>query len=182
MATRRWATSCARCCCSRSSWSWSAGSAVGSAPTPSWSRSPSTTSRSRRRRPTGRRTGRWRPPSSRTGGARPRPTWDPGTEHWHLGILTGDDAYVGVEQATGLDEDELLATYAEDAQPGGQVEVGSRRWQLYTDEGDDRTTLVRSDAGVAVLVTGSIPQDELATFVESLEPTGAGFRCPTCSR
>ena len=109
-------------------------------------------------------------------------TWDPGTEHWHLGILTGDDAYVGVEQATGLDEDELLATYAEDAQPGGQVEVGSRRWQLYTDEADNRTTLVRSDAGVAVLVTGSIPQDELATFVESLEPTGAGFRCPTCSR
>jgi len=110
-------------------------------------------------------------------------TWDPGTEHWHLGLLTDDDVYVGVEQATGLDEDDLLATYAEDATPAGQVELASRRWRLFTDEADDRTTLVRSDAGVAVLVTGGVGQDELAAFVESLEPAGgAGFRCPTCSR
>ncbi len=109
-------------------------------------------------------------------------TWDPGTEHWHLGLLTDDDDYVGVEQATGLGEDDLLATYAENADPAGQVELAGRPWRLFTDDTNDRTTLARSDAGVAVLVTGGVAQDELAAFVESLEPAGsAGFRCPTCS-
>ena len=117
------------------------------------------------------------PPELPDGWRATQATWDRGTEHWHLGLLTGADEYVGVEQATGLDADDLLATYADGADPAGQVELASRRWRLFTDDAAGRTTLVRSDAGVALLVTGSIAQDELAGFVETLEPVGgAGAR------
>ncbi len=98
--------------------------------------------------------------------------WDPVDELWHLGILTPDDSSVALAQSSGRDEASLLETYAPEAEPAGQTGIDGQRWRLFTQPDDDRVTLTRTDTGVALLVTGTVPEDDLTTFVSSLTPAG----------
>ncbi len=99
-----------------------------------------------------------------------RATWDPLTQRWHLGVLTADDASVGVEQSASADPDDLVAAYAPDASVAGAVQIAGRQWRLFTDAEADRTTLVRRGGGAAVLVTGSVSRDEVTAFAAGLVP------------
>lgn len=89
-------------------------------------------------------------------------------ERWHLGLLTDDDRYVGIEQA-----DDSVRTMVErhvDVQTkrGDPVEVDGASWATYTDDGGD-LALVRRDAGTTSLVVGhEVPRAELVAFVASL--------------
>ena len=86
---------------------------------------------------------------------------------WHLGVLTDQDKYVGIEQAVGT-VDDLVESYAAGSEPVGTIEIGEGTWQLLRD--GDETTLVRDDGASATLVTGDAPQADVELMVELLEP------------
>ena len=105
----------------------------------------------------------WKATSARFAGG-PEPTW-------HLGVLTAQGDYLGVEEArstlTGL-----VTTYVdENAEPGRDVVVGSQTWRTWTDPGGDyalgRTTGSGSSA-VSTLVVGTAPAATVRSFVATL--------------
>lgn len=105
---------------------------------------------------------------------------DDGDEQsWHLGLLTADQRYIGVEQA-----ERTVAAMVEDfvdvdARQGGEVEVRGETWTAWSDPGRDPgadpstepegdLALVREDEGVTALVVGTVSQDALSDFVATL--------------
>ena len=100
-------------------------------------------------------------------------------QSWHLGLLTDEERYVGVEQA----ERPLAAMVAdfvdEEAREGSTLEVAGATWTAWTDPGRDPAAdpstapegdlaLVRQDGGASTVVVGTVSQDELVDVVASL--------------
>lgn len=103
------------------------------------------------------------PEGWRATSARFRP--EPGS--WHLGVLTDQQRYVGLEQARTSVSD-LVETYVDaEAVPGGPVEVGGRTWRTWTDEGGD-VALTREQGGVATLVVSSLGRETVVDYVRRL--------------
>ena len=100
--------------------------------------------------------------------------WNPAGQHWHLGLLTEDDDYVGVEQMRAVTMDELVDTYLEGGDPDGQVLVGGVPWRVYVHADNDRTALLSADGGVATMVLGSQSRAQLGSFAAALEPARGG--------
>jgi hypothetical protein len=96
---------------------------------------------------------------------------------WHLGVLTSDEEYVGLEQAT-VDVDTLVGEAAEGTEPVGSVQIDGTDWQLRRDESRGETTLVRRSGGVTTLVTGSASQDTLEDYLRSLRGDGQPAATP----
>lgn len=91
----------------------------------------------------------------------------PEPTRWHLGILTDEDRYVGLEQSRGS-VDNMVETYVDrDAVRGKQVQVAGEEWRTWTDGRGD-TALTRVEGGVTTLVVGTPELEELVDFVESL--------------
>jgi hypothetical protein len=89
-------------------------------------------------------------------------------ERWHLGLLTDEGRYVGVEQASATEENLVEDHVDEDAVRGEPVTVAGERWQTWTDEGGD-LALVRGGDEVTTLVVGhEVPLEELVEFTASL--------------
>ncbi len=96
--------------------------------------------------------------------------YTPGEEwSWHLGVVTSDEQYVGLEQST-VDVDTLVDEAAEGTEPVAPVQIDGTDWQLRRDESRGETTLVRRSGGVTTLVTGSASQDTLESYVQRLRP------------
>ena len=90
-----------------------------------------------------------------------------GDQRWHLGMLTGTDGYVGLEQA-GRSVSSMVEQYVDpEAARGGTVEIGGSAWQTFTDSGGD-TALVRRQGDITTLVVGTVDRDVLVDFVKSL--------------
>jgi len=88
-------------------------------------------------------------------------------QSWHLGVLTDDDHYVGIEQKRA-DEASMVAEFVdEDAVAGGEVTVAGATWRAYSDAGGDQA-LVRREGGLTTLVVGTISHDELVAYVGTL--------------
>ena len=92
----------------------------------------------------------------------------PGEEQaWHLGCLTDERHYVGLEQedrpVSGMVEDYV----DEDAVQGDDVEVAGQTWETWSDAGED-LALVNDSGGVTTLVVGRVPQETLEAFVATL--------------
>lgn len=86
---------------------------------------------------------------------------------WHLGLLTDQDRYVGLEQARRSAE-KMIETYVDpEAVRGREVEVDGEPWRTWTDGVGD-TALVRVEDGVTTLVVGTPELDVLIDFVETL--------------
>lgn len=95
--------------------------------------------------------------------------YTPGNEWaWHLGVVTADEEYVGLEQAR-IDPDSLIEIAAEGTEATGTTEIDGVVWQVRTDESRGETTLVRQQQGVTTLVTGSASQETLEDYVRSLQ-------------
>ncbi len=93
----------------------------------------------------------------------------PGTnDRWHLGLLTDQDRYVGLEQSDDS-VGSMVKTYVDpDAAEGAPARVGGEPWSTYSDPGGD-LALVRRQDGVTTLVVGhEVPQDDLVAFTASL--------------
>jgi Protein of unknown function (DUF4245) len=91
---------------------------------------------------------------------------------WHLGILTGETRYIGVEEARTSIQDLLDEHVDESAQRGQDVTIGEERWQTWTDSGGDyavaRVLEGPKGAQESVLVVGSAPPPLVRQLAGSL--------------
>jgi hypothetical protein len=88
-------------------------------------------------------------------------------QSWHLGVLTDDNHYIGIEQGRDA-EAAMVEDYVDaEAEAGGEVTVAGDTWHAYSDHGGDHA-LVRRDRGLTTLVVGTVSQDELISYVETL--------------
>ena len=89
-------------------------------------------------------------------------------QHWHLGVLTADDRYVGLEQGQASPSSMLEKYVDANAQRGAPVTVEGRPWSTYTDAGGD-LALVRRDGGATTLVVGhDVPKATLVSYTAGL--------------
>ena len=86
---------------------------------------------------------------------------------WHLGFVTPENGYAGVEQsdaeAAGFIGDTLKG-----AQPHELVTIGGQTWQVYGAGSNGFRSLVNTGSGSTVIVTGSASDAELRTLAGSL--------------
>jgi hypothetical protein len=87
-------------------------------------------------------------------------------EHWHLGMLTAQKQYVGVEQEDRSVEDMVHEYVDENAAQGKDVRIDGRTWQSWFDDEDQALVLEQKD--VTTLVVGTLDQKTVADFVTTL--------------
>lgn len=85
---------------------------------------------------------------------------------WHLGVLTPDNKYVGLEQAP-LKPTTIIADFAPKSRAAGTIQIHGQSWQMRTEPDGDRI-YVRKVGSTSVLVIGSAQRDELERYVASL--------------
>lgn len=89
-------------------------------------------------------------------------------DRWHLGLLTDEDRYVGLEQADASAES-LVETHVDDAAVRGEpVEIDGERWTTWTDEGGDLALVRRAGETTTLVVGHRVPQETLVAFIQSL--------------
>jgi hypothetical protein len=86
---------------------------------------------------------------------------------WHLGQVTGDGAYVQLEQSATTDPDFVGDQVGASA---GTSVVGGVTWQRY-EEPPNRALVTVSSAGVTTIVSGTAPWDVLEAYAASLRPS-----------
>lgn len=87
--------------------------------------------------------------------------------HWHLGQLTGQDRYVGLEQGDAPVRS-MLTTYVDpDPAPGKAVTIRGTTWAAWSDSGGDQA-LVHRQGKTTTLVVGTVPQSVLVGYVDTL--------------
>jgi hypothetical protein len=90
-------------------------------------------------------------------------------ERWHLGVLTDEDRYVGLEQSAEPPAAMVEEHVDPEARRGDPVDIDGAQWSTWTDEGGD-LALVREQPGTTTLVVGhEVPAEELEAFAASLE-------------
>ena len=87
---------------------------------------------------------------------------------WHLGVLTDDEKYVGLEQADRSVGDMVATFVGEETEVGGEVDVDGTTWQVFRDTADDDVALVTEDAQVVTVVVGSVDEETLTSYAASL--------------
>ena len=87
---------------------------------------------------------------------------------WHLGVLTDEEKYVGLEQADRSVGDMVAEFVGEETEDAGEVDLDGRTWSLYRDTGDDDLALVTEDDDVVTVVVGSVEEDTLSSYARSL--------------
>lgn len=93
--------------------------------------------------------------------------WTPDERSWHLGVLTDEERYVGLEQADELVKTMVREHVDEDAVQGEDVVVDGATWQWWTDEDGD-TALVREDEDVTTLVVSPAGLGVIEEFLATL--------------
>lgn len=88
--------------------------------------------------------------------------------HWHLGLLTDQDRYVGLEQADSSAKSMVQTHVDEAAAPGESVEVAGVEWSTWTDDEGD-LALVRETPDTTTVVVGhEVSEPVLVDFAASL--------------
>lgn len=103
--------------------------------------------------------------------------YSPGPQaHWHLGVLTADDEYVGLEQVVD-DVDDAAMSFAPDTAAAGSITIAGQVWQRRTDSARNETALVRQADDMSIVVIGTVGLDVLVSYVESLRSaeSSSGF-------
>lgn len=90
---------------------------------------------------------------------------------WHVGVVTVDEDYIGMEQARASSAD-TLRRFAKGSRADGTVRVGGDLWSRRT-EADGDTVYVRRAGSTTLLVIGSAPRQQLERYLSSLESTGS---------
>ena len=85
---------------------------------------------------------------------------------WHLGVVTDDDDYVGLEQVEA-DPARAVERFANGSRSFGDAEVGGETWSLHTGPRDD-LTFVRRGGGSTIVVTGTAPRHVMESYISSL--------------
>jgi Protein of unknown function (DUF4245) len=87
-------------------------------------------------------------------------------ESWHLGVVTSDDDYVGLEQVEA-DPRRAVERFANGSRSSGDTVVGGETWSLHTGPRDN-LTYVRRDGTMTIVVTGTAPRHEMEAYISSL--------------
>ena len=94
-----------------------------------------------------------------------------GAIEWYVGMVTPSDQFASIAQSDvkgGAALRKYVADRTEGAVESGTSTVAGTPWRRFV-SGDEKTrSLVRSDNGVTIVVTGTTGWDELTTFVGSL--------------
>lgn len=85
---------------------------------------------------------------------------------WHLGVLTGDDDYIGLEQVK-VSVDRAVDRFAEGSKPASTEQIDGEPWTVRTGP-DDRLTYVRREGGLTTLVNGTASRTVMEDYVASL--------------
>ncbi len=88
-------------------------------------------------------------------------------QEWHLGMLTDEDRYVGLEQSNRTVDDMVEDFVDEKAEQGDDVTIAGESWESWTDAGDD-LALVRESDDVTTLVVGRVSQETLEELIATL--------------
>lgn len=120
----------------------------------------------------------WAPPALPTGWKATSASYTGGrSPAWHLGLLTDDGDYVGVEQSRDSPSALVTEFVDADAERGADVTIDGRTWQTWRDSGGDYAVVRELDGAAreSLLVVGSAPEGvvrDLATRLRSA-PGGA---------
>lgn len=85
---------------------------------------------------------------------------------WHLGVVTDDEEYVGLEQSK-VAAKQLIDVYAKGSKAAGTATIDGETWVLRKGPDGD-VTFIRSESGLTTLVTGEAPRAEVEAYVSSL--------------
>ncbi|WP_165570456.1 DUF4245 domain-containing protein [Aeromicrobium sp. IC_218] len=89
---------------------------------------------------------------------------------WHLGVLTADDEYIGLEQFK-RSEAQLVREFADGAEDAGTVDIDGRTWRVLKGA-ENPVVLVTTIDDTAVLVTATAPRAQVEDYVATLRPAG----------
>lgn len=87
---------------------------------------------------------------------------------WHLGVITDQRKYVGLEQSNG-DAQRFLADKVGATFEDGTSTVAGTAWQRRASTTKDDVALVRTAAGVTTIVTSTAGYDVLESYAASLK-------------
>ena len=87
---------------------------------------------------------------------------------WHVGYVTPNNAYAGVEQSDA-DPAIFISRTVDGGRPDGEVVIGGRAWQSYAPGANGFRSLVRTEGGSTVIVTGSADSAELTALAAALQ-------------
>lgn len=85
---------------------------------------------------------------------------------WHLGVLTDEEKYVGLEQQR-VSAKKLIEIYAKESKAAGTVTIEGDVWDVRKGSDGD-VTFVRTESGLTTLVTGETSRAEVEAYVSSL--------------
>jgi hypothetical protein len=90
-----------------------------------------------------------------------------GDAQWHLGFVSPQDEYVGLEQTDGPARDFIFNLSNRGLEDGTTV-VRGEVWDRYLRESRDVRSLARTENGVTTLITGTASYQEMAEFAAAL--------------
>lgn len=84
---------------------------------------------------------------------------------WHLGFLTSDHQYAGIDQSTRSSA-AFVASVTDATNPGGSFTIHGSRWMVTTSPTD--TALIRRTGRLTTIVSGTASKTELETLTATL--------------
>lgn len=88
--------------------------------------------------------------------------------HWHLGVLTDQGRYVGLEQSTESVTSMVRAYVDESAARGTPLDVSGQSWSTYTDARGDLALARREGRTTTVVIGHRVPRSDLVSYTASL--------------
>ena len=86
---------------------------------------------------------------------------------WHLGIVRGDDDYIGLEQVKGGSVTRAIESFADGSRVDGRTDIGGETWSVRKGPGD-RTTYVLTKGEVTTVVVGTPSRPVIEKYISSL--------------
>ena len=88
--------------------------------------------------------------------------------HWHLGVLTDERRYVGLEQSRDSVRSMVEEFVDESASRGRPADVAGEAWSTYTDAGGDLALVRRAGTTTTLVVGHQVPRSTLVSYTAGL--------------
>ena len=86
---------------------------------------------------------------------------------WHLGIVRGDQDYIGLDQVKDVSVNRALERFADGTRADGKTEIDGQTWSVHKGP-NDRTTYVLSKGEVTTVVVGTPSRSVIEDYIASL--------------
>jgi len=86
---------------------------------------------------------------------------------WHLGIVRGDQDYIGLDQVKGASVTRAIERFADGSRADDTTDIGGETWSVRTGPGD-RTTYVLTKGDVTTVVVGTPSRSVIEDYIASL--------------